>query len=108
MATKFYIIVDPATLEGTYIGGFDGALPPAGSIEVPEPPPHALKYKYINDAWVDQSGAQAKREEAYLQAGITDQAVISAVWEFFSESKSDALDELKAKKEAIDVLIPNP
>lgn len=35
MATKFFVDVD-----GNYIGGFDGAMPPAGSIEIPEPPEH--------------------------------------------------------------------
>lgn len=34
--TKYY--VDD---EGNYIGGFDGAEPPAGAIEVPHPPEHA-------------------------------------------------------------------
>lgn len=99
--TKYFISQD-----GTYIGGFDGSPPPAGSIEVSEPPLHALKYKYLNGGWEKITDAQADREEAYLKAGITDQAVISAVWEYFSESKSAALDELKAKKEAVDLLIP--
>lgn len=35
MATKFYRDSD-----GNYLGGFDGALPPEGAIEIPEPPPH--------------------------------------------------------------------
>lgn len=101
--TKYFI-----DSNNMYVGGFDGAEPPDGSIEVPNPPPHALRYKFLNGAWEKITDAQTDREEAYLKAGITDQAVVSAVWEFFSESKSDALDELKAKKQAIDILIPNP
>lgn len=101
--TKYFI-----DNNGMYIGGFDGSPAPSGSIEVPTPPDHALKYKYINGAWEKIADVQSEREDAYLKAGITDQAVISAVWEFFSESKSDALNELKGKKEAIDILIPKP
>jgi hypothetical protein len=44
--TKFYV----DTL-GVYLGGFDGAEPPAGAIEVTEPPAHGDD-KWINGAWV--------------------------------------------------------
>jgi len=33
--TKYYV-----DAEGVYVGGFDGADPPEGSIEVPDAPPH--------------------------------------------------------------------
>lgn len=33
--TKFYV-----NTNGNYIGGFDGAQPPTGSVEVPNSPPH--------------------------------------------------------------------
>lgn len=36
MATKYFVDQD-----GNYIGAFDGAQPPQGSIEVPEAPEHA-------------------------------------------------------------------
>lgn len=36
--TKFYVRAD-----GSYIGGFDGAPPPARAIEVPFPPAHAIQ-----------------------------------------------------------------
>lgn len=36
MSTKFFVDVD-----GNYLGGFDGAEPPAGAIEVPVPPSDA-------------------------------------------------------------------
>lgn len=103
METLYYI-----DQEGMLIGGFAGSPPPAGAILVSGPPPHALKYRYVNGAWEKIPDPQGDRQEEYLKAGITDQAVVSAVWEFFSESKSEALDVLKAKKEAIDALIPIP
>jgi hypothetical protein len=43
--TKYY--VDD---EGNYIGGFDGAEPPAGAIEVPEAPADA-RQKWSGDGW---------------------------------------------------------
>lgn len=36
--TKYYV-----DAEGSYIGGFDGAEPPAGAIEVPDAPGHAAQ-----------------------------------------------------------------
>ncbi len=44
--TQFY--VDAA---GNYLGGFDGAEPPAGAVEIQEPPAHGLD-KWVNGAWV--------------------------------------------------------
>lgn len=45
--TRFF--VDAA---GRYLGGFDGAAPPAGAVEVDGPPPHGLM-KRDGAAWVD-------------------------------------------------------
>lgn len=39
--------VDPS---GNYLGGFDGATPPTGSIEVPTPPIDG-RQKWVNGAW---------------------------------------------------------
>lgn len=44
--TKFFVDKD-----GNYLGGFDGAEPPADSVEVPVPPVSALD-KWVNDVWV--------------------------------------------------------
>lgn len=46
MTTRFYI--DAA---GNYLGGFDGALPPAGAVEVPSAPDHTFK-RWDGSAWV--------------------------------------------------------
>jgi len=45
MSTKFF--VDAA---GTYLGGFDGAEPPPGAIEVPFPPEDA-RQKWLGNEW---------------------------------------------------------
>jgi len=44
--TKYYV-----DLDGGYIGGFDGAKPPAGAIEVPEPPDDA-RQKWDGTKWL--------------------------------------------------------
>jgi len=46
MSTKFF--VDDA---GNYIGGFDGAEPPAGAIEV-APPPDDARQKWNGEEWL--------------------------------------------------------
>lgn len=51
--TKYF--VDEA---GNYIGGFDGANPPAGAIEIPAPPPHGWMV-FINNVWVMPPEKQA-------------------------------------------------
>lgn len=45
MSTRYF--VDRA---GNYLGGFDGAEPPSGAVEVPVPPDHA-SHKWVNGAW---------------------------------------------------------
>lgn len=44
--TKFYVDV-----QGRYLGGFDGAEPPDGAIEVAEPPKHGMDI-WANGSWV--------------------------------------------------------
>jgi len=48
MATRYF--VDP---QGNYLGGFDGAPPPTGAIEVSDPPPDARWYvrNFALDRW---------------------------------------------------------
>ena len=43
--TKFFVDVD-----GNYLGGFDGAEPPIGAVEVPNAPEHASQ-KRVGNAW---------------------------------------------------------
>lgn len=43
--TKFFV-----DNNGRYLGGFDGAKPPAGAIEVPAPPAHG-RNRWVSGAW---------------------------------------------------------
>lgn len=60
--TKFYVDQD-----GNYLGGFDGAAPPAGAVEVPDPPEHGQDQRWNGAAWEDlpdRPGREAAREIA--------------------------------------------
>lgn len=47
MSTKFYV-----NAEGSYIGGFDGAQPPVGAIEVPTAPEDAQQvWSFDSQSW---------------------------------------------------------
>lgn len=53
---------------GRYVGAFgDGAEPPAGSFEVPQPPDHGFdSWSFVNKRWVPwERPAEKKRLEAY-------------------------------------------
>ncbi|WP_417624970.1 hypothetical protein [Paremcibacter congregatus] len=51
MTTKNYVDID-----GSYIGGFDGSLPPSGAIEVAEAPADARQtWDFQNVAWLPAS-----------------------------------------------------
>ncbi len=61
MITKYFVDSD-----GKYLGGFDGAKPPAGSIEVPNPPNHGTD-NLVNGQWVKA----ASRNNSELLAQIS-------------------------------------
>lgn len=50
---------------GNYIGGFDGAQPPAGSIEVPVAPTHAAQ-RWDGARWIDTPAIEAARAAELL------------------------------------------
>jgi len=62
--TKYY--VDNA---GAYIGGFDGANPPAGAVEVPTPPADARQV-WSGNAW--QAVELSPYDTATLNAALTE------------------------------------
>jgi hypothetical protein len=78
--TKFFV-----DISGNYIGGFDGAEPPVGAIEVPTPPEHASQ-KWEEDAWEPYTPppapkppeARLNKLEAALKAKgyITDEDIV--------------------------------
>ena len=62
METKFYI-----DASGKYLGGYAGAAPPAGAIEVPAPPDHALK-QWNGTAWVSPAAYDTAIRDGRLAA----------------------------------------
>lgn len=76
--TKFY--VDNA---GKYLGGFDGALPPDGSIEVQAPPPDG-RMTWDGSKWIEPAEAkdeiiEEKREEQ-IRKEVSPEDKINALW----------------------------
>ena len=78
--TKYY-----RDAQGNYIGGFDGALPPAGAIEIAQPPNHGLD-KWDGAKWIPYIVPPASKPEtvadlkaALIAKGILTQADVDAV-----------------------------
>jgi hypothetical protein len=97
--TKYF--VDGA---GHYIGGFDGAEPPAGAIEVPTAPASASD-KWIGAQWVAASAtvpAEVTRRaglQALLLEGVTEAMVEAKIEELLtSPDKEMALIEFRASQ----------
>lgn len=97
MATKYYR--DNA---GNYVGAFDGALPPVGSIEVSSPPSHA-SCTFSNGAW---SAFAASREDL-IEAAFRDRGLRSFILlrAFYKKVVNSDNTEILALKSAIDAAI---
>ncbi len=72
--TQYFIDTD-----GNYLGGFDGAEPPEGSIEVDTPPAHGSD-KWTNGAWVvvaivPESVPKLNARLTLIDAGYWDEVV---------------------------------
>jgi hypothetical protein len=76
--TKFYVDV-----AGNYLGGFDGAEPPAGAIEVPSPPAHGLDV-WNGSAFETPASVVADRDDeaGRVELIATDAASVRAMREF--------------------------
>lgn len=73
MTTRHY-----AAPDGSYVGGFDGALPPEGSIETPAP--SSAKDTWNGSAWVPPIPTKEQRLTALLAArGLT----IESEWQLY-------------------------
>lgn len=67
MMTKHYV-----TPEGVYIGGFgNGAEPPVGASEVPDPPAHAGQL-WVGGAWQAYTPSRQVQEAARRAAYVTE------------------------------------
>ena len=73
LMTKYFI-----DAQGNYIGGFDGALPPAGAIEIQAPPAHGLD-KWDGAEWIPYVPPTAPKPEtvADLKAALIAKGVIT-------------------------------
>lgn len=102
--TQFF--VDP---DGNYLGGFDGAEPPAGSVEVPDPPIHGGQI-WDGNAWQTPADVQDQltddlRRQEYPDIG--DQ--LDAIWKQLNQDRmggealiqeaDDRLNEILAVKQ---------
>jgi hypothetical protein len=108
--TKYYVDQD-----GNYLGGFDGAEPPADSIEVSSPPAHGLD-KFINGVWVPyvpvpQTVTMRQARLALLGAGLLDDVSV-AINSLPSPQKEAAQieweysQEVHRNKELVAMLLP--
>lgn len=95
MTTKHYV-----TSGGVYVGGFgDGAQPPAGAIEVMEPPAHASQL-WVNGAWQAYVPPKEIQEAARRSAYVSEADPL-----FFMSQRGEAteaewlakIDEIKAR-----------
>lgn len=92
--TDFYIDSD-----GFYVGAFDGATPPVGSIKVDAPPPDA-RMKWDGSKWIVPTDVKAemileKRQYEYDQRGSTFDEMIVALWERVVEGRPEASDAIQ-------------
>jgi hypothetical protein len=68
--TKFFV-----DNSGNYLGGFEGADPPQGAIEVPTPPAHGLD-TWNGNAWVPNAAVAA--EAARVATDAAEQETVKA------------------------------
>lgn len=103
--TKYFI-----TPEGRYVGAFDGALPPSGSIEIQSPPPDA-RMIWDGSTWtipvdVKPVIVEEKRQDAYDAVGASLEDMVKALWEKVMNNKPEDAEAINVKVEAIKVEIP--
>lgn len=95
MATKFY-----TDAQGNYLGGFDGAPPPQGAIEVTVPPDdgHA---KFDGTKWIPPVlTTDQKIKLEYFKDKFTTDVLVEALWQAFVEGDHTLVDQIQAKRDA--------
>jgi hypothetical protein len=97
MKTKFFV-----DAKGNYIGGFCGAEPTEGALEVATPPNNALTQIYQNGAWVtkpkspEQLISEAKAQKAEALANITVTTTSGKVFDGDEKSQARMMASLTA------------
>lgn len=91
--TRFFV-----DASGAYIGGFFGAVPPAGAVEVPSAPPSAA-HVWLGGVWALPASAitAADSDTAKAELVALDLASIRPIREYIA-SKADAPQILKDRE----------
>lgn len=97
---KFYI-----NSAGFYVGAFDGATPPAGSIEIASPPPD-VRMKWDGTNWTSSNSVKSemkleKRKYEYNKGGATIEKMVVALWERVVEGKPQASDAIEVIRQKV-------
>lgn len=97
---------------GNYIGAFEGAKPPDGSIEVAMPPEDA-RMTWNGKAWIVPNDlkltfAREERRTAYNDSGATIDDLVVALWKKVAEGDSAPADAIEVIRLKIKHDIPNP
>lgn len=105
MASKYFIDSD-----GKFLGVFDGAEPPNGSIEVKIMPSDG-RYIWKGNKWTIPSELVSvvrseKRQAEYNKRGVTQAALMEALIEAFVESRPEKLDALQNIRNQVKTDIP--
>lgn len=104
--TKYYVDVT-----GRYLGGFDGAEPPSGAVEVPNAPDHGSDI-WKNNAWVPvtpipEAVAMWQARSVLIDAGLLDDvdAYIAAIPDPVLQKKAKAKWEYSNTVQRHDALL---
>jgi len=84
--------------QGNYIGGFDGADPPKGAVEIPSPPPDHASQIWDGVAWSAHTpppdpDAELDMALAEVKAGLANVSTVADV----AQVLSDMLDAMRGK-----------
>jgi hypothetical protein len=89
--TKYFVDAD-----GKYLGGFDGAVPPAGATEVPSPPDNAEFETWVGAQWVEDPARADIEADRDIDATFADNRTARLLFEinFDQENRLRALEGL--------------
>lgn len=93
--TKYY-----ASQTGIYLGGFDGANPPAGAIEIASPPIDGRMIwdgtKWIDNPIFKQEITEEKRDSSLISQGITTEEKLESLWDRVVNGNLNSTDAIQA------------
>lgn len=93
MTAKYF--TDPA---GNYLGGYDGAEPPADAVEVAGPPPDHASQTWTGAAWIDSAATAAWRADQATADGALTAAELTAVLKDKNVIDQTEIDGERAKR----------